>query len=137
MIITIIILGLFMVYVFNMNSQKPPTSQSDLVLSMTNTSPTSAPLPTQIPTQNQIANITPSQPSSSPSQIESATAVIKTSKGNIEISFYSKDAPNTVANFVKLARNLFGKGFLYTCSIISCILSLYVSKNFDVICSGN
>lgn len=30
--------------------------------------------------------------------------IIKTSKGDMRIEFYEKDAPNTVANFVKLAK---------------------------------
>lgn len=31
-------------------------------------------------------------------------AIIKTNKGEMKVSFYEKDAPNTVANFVKLAK---------------------------------
>lgn len=31
-------------------------------------------------------------------------AIIETDKGNIELEFYEKDAPDTVANFVKLAK---------------------------------
>jgi peptidyl-prolyl cis-trans isomerase B (cyclophilin B) len=31
--------------------------------------------------------------------------IIKTNKGEMKISFYDKDAPNTVANFVKLAKS--------------------------------
>ena len=34
-------------------------------------------------------------------------AIIKTGKGDIEISFYSSDAPNTIANFVKKAQSGF------------------------------
>ena len=32
-------------------------------------------------------------------------AIIKTSKGDMKVEFYTDDAPNTVANFVKLAEN--------------------------------
>ena len=32
-------------------------------------------------------------------------AIIKTSKGDMKVEFYADDAPNTVANFVKLAEN--------------------------------
>jgi peptidyl-prolyl cis-trans isomerase B (cyclophilin B) len=32
-------------------------------------------------------------------------AIIKTNKGDMKVSFYDKDAPNTVANFVKLAKD--------------------------------
>lgn len=31
-------------------------------------------------------------------------AIIKTNKGDMKVEFYSEDAPNTVANFVKLAK---------------------------------
>ncbi len=31
-------------------------------------------------------------------------AVIKTNKGDMKVTFYTEDAPNTVANFVKLAK---------------------------------
>lgn len=31
-------------------------------------------------------------------------AIIKTSKGDMKVEFYTEDAPNTVANFVKLAK---------------------------------
>ncbi len=31
--------------------------------------------------------------------------IIKTSKGDMHVNFYDKDAPNTVANFVKLAQS--------------------------------
>lgn len=31
-------------------------------------------------------------------------AIIKTSKGDMKVEFYTDDAPNTVANFVKLAK---------------------------------
>jgi peptidyl-prolyl cis-trans isomerase B (cyclophilin B) len=32
-------------------------------------------------------------------------AIIKTNKGDMRVDFYEKDAPNTVANFVKLAKS--------------------------------
>ena len=32
-------------------------------------------------------------------------AIIKTSKGDMKVEFYADDAPNTVANFIKLAEN--------------------------------
>jgi len=37
-------------------------------------------------------------------------AIIKTNKGEMKVSFYEKDAPNTVANFVKLANEGFYNG---------------------------
>ena len=41
------------------------------------------------------------------------TAEIKTSKGNMIVEFYDKDAPNTVANFVKLAKEGYYDGLAF------------------------
>lgn len=38
------------------------------------------------------------------------TGTIKTAKGDMKVSFYDNDAPNTVANFVKLANDGFYNG---------------------------
>ncbi len=40
-------------------------------------------------------------------------AIIKTNKGEMKVSFYDKDAPNTVANFVKLAKDGFYDGLTW------------------------
>lgn len=40
-------------------------------------------------------------------------AIIKTNKGEMKVSFYEKDAPNTVANFVKLANDGFYNGLTW------------------------
>ena len=40
-------------------------------------------------------------------------AIIKTSKGDINIEFFDKDAPNTVANFIQLARSGFYNGLKF------------------------
>lgn len=40
-------------------------------------------------------------------------AIIKMSKGDIHIDFFDADAPNTVANFVKLARSGFYNGLKF------------------------
>ena len=40
-------------------------------------------------------------------------ATIKTAKGDMEISFFDKDAPNTVDNFVKLAEKGFYNGLTF------------------------
>jgi peptidyl-prolyl cis-trans isomerase B (cyclophilin B) len=37
-------------------------------------------------------------------------AIIKTNKGEMKVEFYEKDAPNTVANFVKLSKQGFYNG---------------------------
>ena len=40
-------------------------------------------------------------------------AIIKTNKGNMEVNFYEKDAPGTVANFVKLSDEGFYNGLTW------------------------
>lgn len=40
-------------------------------------------------------------------------AIIKTNKGDIHIDFFDKDAPGTVANFVKLAESGFYNGLSF------------------------
>jgi cyclophilin family peptidyl-prolyl cis-trans isomerase len=117
MVIILILLGLFGVYVLNANQgEKPATiSSKDPLLNLSSVSPTQTPLPTQAQTLNITAPKTSSQSSQSQTvtQNEAATATIQTGKGNIEISFYSKDAPNTVANFVKLAKQGFYNGVIF------------------------
>jgi peptidyl-prolyl cis-trans isomerase B (cyclophilin B) len=41
------------------------------------------------------------------------TAEIQTEKGTMKVSFYEEDAPNTVANFIKLAKNGFYDGLTF------------------------
>lgn len=40
-------------------------------------------------------------------------AIIKTNHGEMKVEFYEKDAPNTVANFVKLAKDGFYDGLTF------------------------
>jgi len=40
-------------------------------------------------------------------------AIIKTTKGNISVDFFDKDAPGTVANFAKLAKSGFYDGLTF------------------------
>lgn len=40
-------------------------------------------------------------------------AIMKTEKGDMTIEFYDKDAPNTVANFLKLAKSGFYNGVTF------------------------
>lgn len=40
-------------------------------------------------------------------------AIIKTNKGDMKVTFYDKDAPNTVANFVKLAKDGYYDGLTW------------------------
>ena len=41
------------------------------------------------------------------------TGTIKTAKGDMKVEFYDNDAPNTVANFVKLAKDGFYNGLTF------------------------
>lgn len=41
------------------------------------------------------------------------TAEIKTEKGTMKVEFYEKDAPNTVANFIKLSEEGFYDGLTF------------------------
>ena len=41
------------------------------------------------------------------------TAKINTEKGNMEVQFYTADAPETVANFIKLAKDGFYNGLTF------------------------
>jgi peptidyl-prolyl cis-trans isomerase B (cyclophilin B) len=41
------------------------------------------------------------------------TAILSTAKGNMEVQFYTDDAPNTVANFIKLAKDGFYNGLTF------------------------
>lgn len=41
------------------------------------------------------------------------TGTIKTEKGDMKVSFYDNDAPKTVANFVKLAKDGFYNGLTF------------------------
>ena len=104
MITVLIVLGLFGVYVLNNNVDQAKTATENAGLNLTSASPT--------PTPTQTLNITPSTPPPS-SQVEATTAIIKTSKGNIEIVFYSKEAPNTVANFVNKAKSGFYNNLIF------------------------
>ena len=40
-------------------------------------------------------------------------AIIKTNKGEMKVEFYAEDAPKTVANFVKLAKDGFYNGLIW------------------------
>ena len=40
-------------------------------------------------------------------------AIIKTNKGNMKVNFFEKDAPGTVANFIKLSESGFYDGLIW------------------------
>lgn len=102
-----ILLGLFVVYVINNNVTPKPAAVQDSALSLSSLSPT----PSQAPKQNQTVNITSS---SIPNNVSNTTtAVIQTERGNITITLYPKDAPNTVANFIQKAKSGFYNNLVF------------------------
>lgn len=103
MITTLIILGLFGVYVLNNKVAEPKNTKESLLKLAVSPSPS--------PVQ---ASITQSDASASASsEKESVTATIKTSKGNIELTLYPQKAPNTVANFVKKSQESYYKNLIF------------------------
>lgn len=96
-ICVLIILGLFAVFIINNESTqvKPATQNSTLDLSSASPSPT----PVIINSMSE--------------QTETTSAIIKTSKGDIEIDFYTTDAPNTIANFVNKAKSGFYDNLIF------------------------
>ncbi len=99
----LIILGLFAVLMINNNSTKvkPASENSALNLSSVTSSPTPAIIDSM------------SDQTSSSSQTQATSAIIKTSKGDIELTLYTKDAPNTVANFVQKAQSGFYNNLIF------------------------
>jgi cyclophilin family peptidyl-prolyl cis-trans isomerase len=109
MICAVIILGIFAFFAIKNNAAKPKLAAQNAEIST----------PSTKPVQNQDLDIKAAKTSSQSSQAqtideaEATSAIIKTTKGDIEITFYSKDAPNTVSNFVKLAKKGFYNGLIF------------------------
>ena len=101
-ICALILLGLFAVFMINTNTTKVKPATENPTLNLSSVSPT--PTPAII---NSMSNQTPSPTSKTNDVSNGVTAVIKTERGDIEIAFYSKDAPNTVQNFVQKAKRGF------------------------------
>lgn len=106
MICALILLGLFGVYVINNNVTKPKTAVQGTTLSIPFSSPSPSPVQTLNIKTDQASN-------SSTSKVESETATIKTSKGDIELTLYPKEAPNTVNNFVQKAKSGFYDNLIF------------------------
>ena len=99
----IILLGLFVVYVINNNVTTKPAATQDSTLNLASLSPT----------PSQAINLTQS-PKSKPDNISNeVTAVIRTERGDVELTLYSKEAPNTVANFINKAKSGFYNGKIF------------------------
>lgn len=72
-----------------------------------------APTPTNMPTPTPLPSATPT-PSASPSAaVKAEKAVIRTNKGNIELTLFEEEAPKTVANFVQKAKSGFYKNLIF------------------------
>lgn len=100
----LILLGLFFVYVINNNITPKPAVQ-DATLSLGSA--------TSIPSQNQTLNLTPSPTSKTNNVSNEVTAVIKTDRGDIAITLYPEDAPNTANNFVQKAKSGFYNNLVF------------------------
>lgn len=96
-ICALILLGLFVVFIINNNVTKVKPAAENSTLNLSSVSPSPSPV---------IIN-------SMPNQTEVTKATIKTAKGNIELTFYSSDAPNTVANFVNKAKSGFYNNLIF------------------------
>ena len=98
MFFAFVLFGLFLVYVaHNTVNKKDIATQQGAILSIPSLTPTPSPI--------QILNITPSTTATNISN--EVTAVIKTERGNIELTLSPQEAPNTVANFVQKAKSGF------------------------------
>ncbi len=102
MIVALILLGLFVVLMINNNATKlKPAVIQDATLN-----PKSI---TSAQSQDKALNLTPS-PTSQTNNVSvsnEVTAVIKTDRGNIELTLYPDSEPNTVKNFLAKAKSGF------------------------------
>lgn len=97
MVTVLIILGLFGVYVLNESVTKPKPAPQEALLNFPSTSPAASP-------SAQALAVTTPAPSS---ENETIQARIKTSKGDVELTLYPKEAPNTVKNFLAKVKSGF------------------------------
>lgn len=84
-------------------TQKPFTESSTVSPTQTPTTPPAT--ASASPTEK--TNPSPTQSSTPTINLKASKAIIRTNKGNIELELYQKDAPKTVENFVKNAREGF------------------------------
>lgn len=106
-VVVIILIAVATVVILNKNT----TANSASITVTDSASP--SPKKTSSPALTQAASASATiSPSTSPSpsvavNLKATKAVIKTSKGDIELQLYPDDAPNTVANFVKKSQSNF------------------------------
>ena len=105
-------LGAFAVLIFNnkLSETKNTMTKSTLSVAQDN-NPTNAPSPTVVAQSTESAVL--GQQTQTETQVATQTAVIKTEKGDIELTLYVKDAPNTVANFVQKAKSGFYNNLVF------------------------
>lgn len=120
-IFTFFVLGLFLVFTgcgarsavvtsSNINGAVATLNTNASQVSNINTSSmNNAPLQNSNPNQN--SNAAASGAAAAP--LAQTQVVMKTSQGDISITFFDQDAPNTVKNFVKLAQSGFYDGILF------------------------
>ena len=104
--IMFVVLGAFAVLILNTKLSENKTTMTKNTLSVTqNNNPTDIPSPTQTEVLGQ--QIQTEAPTAT------QTAIIKTSKGDIELTLYTADAPNTVANFIQKAKSGFYNNLIF------------------------
>lgn len=107
-----ILLGILGSMVFFNQGKKSQNIQTNIIPSPTQ-NPSLSPL-TQKPTSSESLIVSPTAIITTPAMSKQTdTAIIKTSKGDITISLYPNDAPNTVANFVSKSKNDFYKNLTF------------------------
>ncbi len=107
-IIIAMTIGIGLIFFFRQN-QPAPESQN-LVRSENQVTPFQQP---NLETQTSPAVSAFPTPASTSEVSENTKAIIKTNKGDITVSFYVKDSPKTVNNFINLARENFYDGILF------------------------
>lgn len=117
LIVILIVIGLFGVFVLNENvdKTKPATANTKLDTLIPNQNQDNTIQSNVSSSPAQTLNITPAATSApiSVDDVKNITATIKTTKGDIELTLYPKDAPKTVENFVKLAKKGFYNGIIF------------------------
>ncbi len=101
LVIFILILGFFAVLVFNTKSSQQTSPAQKETPAVPSKNPTPITSPTVIITP-MAENLT-----------ATSTAIIKTAKGDITLALYSKDAPNTVNNFITKAKSGFYNNLIF------------------------
>lgn len=103
MIVALIAIGLFTVYVINTKVSEPKPATGNASLNLSSASPT----PDHLSPAGETLNVASNEVSNE------VTTVIRTDKGDIELSLYSQDAPNTVKNFLAKAKSGFYNNLIF------------------------